>query len=390
MKKLGIGLVGYKFMGKAHSNAYLKAGKFFKLKAEPVMKVICGRNEKAVKEVAENWGWQEYCTDYREILKRDDIDVIDITSPNAAHCEMAVEAAKAGKHILLEKPMAMNADEARRMVASIKKAGVKNMIWFNYRRCPAIGLAKRLIEEGRLGRIFHFRGAYLQDWIIDPEFPLVWRLRKEVSGSGAHGDLNAHIIDLAQYLVGDIAEVVGMTETFIKERPIEGEGSTKTLTKSGKVSKIKKKGRVTVDDACLFLARFAGGTIGSFEATRFAQGRKNGERIEINGEKGSIAFNFERMNELEYFDARQRGYEQGFRTILATNPAHPYMKAWWPPGHIIGYEHAFINQLADAVNGIASGKELRPNFEDGLKNQKVLDAVLISAKKKQWVKVSSM
>jgi len=388
VRTLNIGLIGYKFMGKAHSNAYLKVAKFFDLKAEPVMKVICGRNERGVKEVADNWGWREYCTDYRELVRRDDIDVVDITSPNASHCEMASAAAKAGKHILLEKPMAMNAKEARKMAAAVRKAGVKNMLWFNYRRCPAIGLAKRLIEEGRLGRIFHFRAVYLQDWIIEPDFPLVWRLRKDVAGSGVHGDLNAHIIDLAQHLVGPVAEVTGMTETFIKERPLEEAPAAKALAKGRKTS--KKKGRVTVDDACLFLARFESGAVGSFEATRFAQGRKNGERIEINGEKGSIAFNFERMNELEYFDARAPEYEQGFKTILATHPSHPYMEAWWPPGHIIGYEHTFINQLADAINGIAAGKELRPNFADGLENQKVLDAVLESARTKRWVKVASM
>ena len=376
-----IGLVGYKFMGKAHSNAYLNVGRFFDLPKPPVMKAICGRSEAAVRAVAERWGWESVETDYRKLVTRDDIDLIDIATPNNTHAEIAVAAAKAGKHVISEKPLAMNVAEARRMLQAVRRAGVKHMVWFNYRRVPAIALARKLIAGGRLGRIFHIRAVYLQDWIVDPGFPLVWRLRREVAGSGAHGDLNAHIIDLARYLVGEFASVVGMSETFIKERPLEAEASGLR----GRAA--KKRGKVTVDDAVLFLARFRNGAIGSFEATRFATGRRNGERIEINGEKGSLAFNFERMNELEFYSAEDAPDRQGFKTILATEPVHPYMDAWWPPGHLIGYEHTFVNQAADLLTGIAHNKPLSPDFEDGLRCQQVLDAVLESSKAGRWVRI---
>jgi len=376
-----IGLVGYKFMGKAHSNAYLNVARFFNLPQPPVMKAICGRSEAAVRAVAEQWGWESVETDYHKLVARDDIDLIDIATPNNTHAEIAIAAAKAGKHVVSEKPLAMNVAEARKMLQAVRRAGVKHMVWFNYRRVPAIALAKKLIEEGRLGRIFHIRAVYLQDWIVDPEFPLVWRLRREVAGSGAHGDLNAHIIDLARYLVGEFASVVGMSETFIKERPLEVEAGGL----SGRGG--RKRGKVTVDDAVLFLARFRNGAIGSFEATRFATGRKNGERIEINGEKGSLVFNFERMNELEFYSAEDAPGEQGFKTILVTEPVHPYMSAWWPPGHIIGYEHTFVNQAADLLTGIAEDKPLSPDFEDGLRCQQVLDAVLESCKTGRWVRI---
>jgi len=385
-KELNIGLIGYKFMGKAHSNAWLKVARFFDLPATPVMKAICGRNLSAVRDVQTRWGWQSIETDYRKLVHRDDIDVVDITSPNRFHAEMAIEAARAGKHILLEKPMAMNLSEARRMLSAARRAGVRHMIWFNYRRVPAVALARKIIQEGRLGRIRHFRAVYLQDWINDPEFPLVWRLRREQAGSGAHGDLNSHLIDLARFLVGEITEVVGEAQTFIKERRLpEAEAAG---LKAGRGS--RRRGRVTVDDACLFLARFAGGALGSFEATRLATGRRNGERFEINGEKGSLVFNFERMNELEFYSSEDRPGLQGFRRILVTEPSHPYISAWWPPGHIIGYEHTFINQAADAVIGIARNKPLSPDFFDGLRNQQVLDAVMLSVKERRWVKVKEL
>ncbi len=376
-----IGLVGYKFMGKAHSNAYLNVARFFDLPRPPVMKAICGRSEAAVRAVARRWGWESVETDYRKLVERDDIDLIDIATPNNTHAKIAIAAAKAGKHLVSEKPLAMNVAEAKKMLQAARRARVKHMVWFNYRRVPAIALARKLIQQGELGRIFHVRVVYLQDWIVDPKFPLVWRLRKPIAGSGAHGDLNAHIIDLARYLVGEFASVVGMSETFIKERPLEADSTG--LSARGR----KKKGRVTVDDAMLFLARFRSGAIGSFEATRFATGRKNGERIEINGEKGSLAFNFERMNELEVYSAKDPADRQGFKTILATEPVHPYISAWWPPGHIIGYEHTFINQAADLLTGIAKNKPLSPDFEDGLRCQQVLDAVLQSCKTGRWVRI---
>jgi predicted dehydrogenase len=376
-----IGLVGYKFMGKAHSNAYHRVAQFFSLPKPPVMKAICGRSEVAVEAMAERWGWESVETDYRRLVARDDIDLIDISTPNNTHAEIAIAAAKAGKHVVSEKPLAMNAAEAKKMLEAVQKAGVRHMVWFNYRRVPAIALAKKLIDEGALGRIFHVRAVYLQDWIVDPKFPLVWRLRREVAGSGAHGDLNAHIIDLARYLVGEFASVVGMSETFIKERPLEAEASGLGARAAA------RKGKVTVDDAVLFLARFRNGAIGSFEATRFAIGRKNGERIEINGEKGSLAFDFERMNELEFYSEEDPPDRRGFKTILVTEPVHPYISAWWPPGHIIGYEHTFVNQAADLLTGIAQDKPLSPDFGDGLRCQQVLDAVLDSAKSGTWVKV---
>ncbi len=384
MKKIGIGLVGYNFMGKAHSNAFLKVGKFFNLSAEPDMAMICGRTESKVKAVQENWGWKNYCTDYRDMLKRDDIDIIDISTPNNSHMEIALAAAESGKHIICEKPVAMNSNEAREMLEAVRKSGKKHMVWFNYRRVPALALAKRIIAEGKIGDIYHVRATYLQDWIIDPEFPLVWRLKKEIAGSGAHGDLNAHIIDMARFLVGEFDEVTGLEKTFIKERPdVAEEGSLSA-------SAGEKTGEVTVDDAVLFLARFKNGAIGSFEATRFANGRKNGNRIEINGSKGSMVFYFERMNELEYFSSDDPDYLQGFKKILVTESCHPYIDAWWPPGHIIGYEHTFINQAYDLIQGIMNDLPLYPDFEDGLKCQQVLDAVVTSARERSWIKVDEM
>jgi predicted dehydrogenase len=385
MKKLRVGMIGYKFMGKAHSNAWYKVNKFFSPGAQVEMAAICGRTKDAVQQVADNWGWESVETDWRALVKRDDIDIVDIGTPNNSHAEIAIGAAESGKHVICEKPLAMDLDEARQMRDAARKAKVANMVWYNYRRVPAVNLAKQIVEEGRLGRIFHVRAVYLQDWIIDPEFPLVWRLRKEVAGSGAHGDLNAHIIDAARFITGDeFDEVVGHAQTFIKERPIgEMAGG---LSAGGEGA--GKMGEVTVDDAVIFLARFKSGAIGTFEATRFAQGRKNGNRIEINGEKGSLVFEFERMNELQFLSAEDPPHLQGFRTILATTPGeHQYYDAWWPPGHIIGYEHTFINQANDFVQAIAQGQRASPDFADACKTQAVLDAVLESAEKRAWVSV---
>ena len=378
-KKINVALIGYKFMGKAHSNAYKRLDFFFNTEYKPVMKVICGRHEAPLKEAAESWGWEEYDTSWENVIKRDDIDIVDISSPKNTHRDIAVAAAKAGKHILLEKPMAMNYHEAEEMLEAVKKAGVKHMIGFNYRRVPAIVLAKRLIQEGKIGRIFHWRACYLQDWIVSEDFPLIWKLKKEIAGAGAHGDLNSHLIDLARYLIGEIKSVFGMTHTFIKKRPLPSESdelNTMLTAESG-----REMGEVTVDDTTSFLAEFENGTVGSFEATRFASGRKNYNSFEIYGSKGSLCFNFESMNELYYYSREDENYVQGFKRILATEESHPYIKAWWPPGHIIGYEHTFINQLADFLNCIAEDIMPEPNFYDGLRNQQVMDAVMESAEK---------
>jgi len=380
-KELGIGLIGYKFMGKAHSNAWLKVDKFFDLPAKPVMRAVCGRTKRAVHKFARTWGWESVETDWRKLVERDDVDVIDVTTPNDSHCEIAIAAARAGKHVLCEKPLAMTAAEARRMVAAVKKNRVKHMIWHNYRKCPAVALARQLIDEGRIGRIFHMRAQYLQDWIVDPNFPLVWRLRKELAGTGAHGDILAHIIDLGRYLVGEFSRVVGHMKTFIKQRPLEAGASGLSARGS------RKKGKVTVDDTSMFLADFANGAVGVFEATRFATGHKNGEFIEINGEKGSLRWHFEDMNELWFFDNTEPRETQGFKRILATEDVHPYVGAWWPPGHIIGYEHTFAHAAADAVRGIATGKRLTPDFVDGLRNQLVLETVEKSARSGRWLNV---
>ncbi len=385
-KKINVGLVGYKFMGKAHSHAYHDVSMFFDMDVEPVMKVICGRDEKGVKAAAKKFGWKEYETDWKKLVERDDIDLVDITAPSNAHKDIAIGAAKAGKHVFCEKPLALNVADAREILEVVEKAGVKHMINFNYRKAPAIALAKKMIDDGLIGKIYHFRGVYLQDWIIDPEFPIVWRLDKNVAGSGSHGDLNAHIIDLARYLVGDFDCVVGMEETFIKERPLTEIGTT-----GGLIAKATGgRGEVTVDDATLFLAKFVNGAVATFEATRFAAGRKNHNRFEINGSKGSIVFNLERMNELEYYNVDDPAGLQGFRLIQATDPSHPYMQAWWPAAHIIGYEHTFIHQVYDLLQAIANDTMPMPSFVDGLKCQEVLDAVVKSIQEKRWVSISEM
>jgi predicted dehydrogenase len=382
-RQLRVGLIGYMFMGTAHSNAYRQVGHFFDLPVEVVMQGLCGLGEAQLKAAGQKLGWRDYYeTDYREFVKRADLDLIDIAVSNNMHAEMAIAAAKAGKHVYCEKPLAMNVAEARRMVKAVEKAGVKHAISFNYRGAPAVALARQIIDEGRIGRIFHWRGQYLQDWIVDPKFPLVWRLQKEVAGSGAHGDLAAHSIDLAHFLVGDITEVVGDMKTFITERPRlrEAAGGLRARRAAG-------KGKVTVDDASVFLARFANGAIGTFEATRFAPGHKNDNFFEINGSKGSLRFCFERMNELEFYDRGDPPHLQGFRTIQATDPKHPYVHAWWPPGHIIGYEHTFIDTVYNLVTAIARNKLPSPNFYDGLKCQAVLEAAAQSVASGKWEKV---
>lgn len=380
-------MVGYKFMGRAHGNAYRNLPFYFNTEVEPVMQAIAGRNEAGVKEAAEKMGWSSYETDWHRLIERDDIDLIDIVTPNNAHVDIAIAAAEAGKHILCEKPLAMDLEQSERMLQAVKKSGVVHMICHNYRFAPAVQFAKRLIQEGRLGKIYHMRATYLQDWILDPNFPLVWRLQKEVTGSGAHGDILAHSIDLARFLVGEIKEVVGMMETFIKERPIvetSGGLSAKADTNHFEM------GKVTVDDTSAFMARFENGAVGVFEATRLAGGNRNGNRFEINGEKGSIRWDMENMNLLHVYFADDDPGLQGFRTINCTEEQHPFAGAYWPPGHIIGYEHTFINLMVELMNGIAKGYSPAPNFEDGVINQAVLTAVEQSANTKKWVETSSI
>ena len=384
MKELNVGIIGYKFMGKAHSNAWSRAPQFFDTAAKPVLKVACGRHEDAVKEFADRWGWQEVETDWKKVVKRDDVDIVDVSVPQWLHYEVAMEAAKNGKHIFCEKPLAMSYDQAKEMYDAVQKAGVKAYLNHNYRRCPAVRLAKRLIDEGKIGTIYHWRGAYLQDWIADPNFPLTWHLQKDKAGSGPHGDLNSHSVDLARYLVGDIKNVMCMTSNFITERPLPDEAASGTF--SGK-SKGTEKGKVTVEDASFMLVEFKNGALGSFEASRFAPGRKNHNYFEIYGSEGSILFDFERMNELEYYSVKDPEHARGFRTIIATEPVHDYMEGWWPPGHIIGYEHEFIHGVVDFMDAIVNDKPIEPNFEDGLKEMEVLDAALKSAETGKKVEI---
>ena len=380
-KSIGVGLVGYKFMGKSHSNAYRQVKHFFPDCAfTPEMTALCGRDEAAVKQAAIDMGWNGYETDWKKLVTRKDIGLVDVSTPGDSHAAIAIAAANEGKHVFCEKPLANTLTEARAMAEAVKKNGVVGMVNFNYRRVPAVQLAKRLIQEGRIGKIYHWRSVYLQDWIMDPNFPLVWRLQKDIAGAGTLGDLGAHSIDLARMLVGEISEVTGMTETFIKQRPKLG-GTTTSLGAVGTA----EMGEVTVDDAALFMTRFENGAVGTFEATRFANGRRNYNSFEINGSKGSIVFNLERMNELQVLFNDDAADVQGFRTILVTEGVHPYMSAWWPAGHIIGWEHTFTHGVYDLINGIAKNVSPEPTFDDGVRCQAVLDAIETSASNKQWV-----
>ncbi|MEF3352835.1 Gfo/Idh/MocA family oxidoreductase [Paenibacillus sp. GYB006] len=387
MSSIRVGMVGYKFMGKAHSNAYRSVPMFFPKVKKPEMAVICGRDEAAVREAQEQFGWQESVTDWKELVQREDIDLIDINAPSNAHKEIALAAAKAGKHIFCEKPLALSLADSREMQAAAEAAGIKHMIGFNYRFSPAVQLAKDLIESGRLGKIYHFRATFLQDWILDPEFPLVWRLQKEIAGSGSHGDLGAHLIDMARFLVGEFKEVVGMSETFIKERPIASAMTGLTATKGNADT---EKGPVTVDDATLFLARFENGTIGSFEATRFAAGHRSTNSFEVNGSKGSVRFDFERMNELEVYFTSDEEDVQGFRRVLATDGAHKYAEAWWPAGHPIGFDQTFTHEMVEFMNAIEEDRQPVPNFSDGVACQAVLEAVEKSVQERRWVELTEM
>src|SRR5947207_347370 len=379
MKKLNVGLIGYGFMGRAHSNAFRKVSNFFDLPYQPVLKAVCARDEAKVKAFASRWGYEATETDWRRLIARKDIDVVDIGCPNDMHKDIALAAAAAGKMILCEKPLAMNGPEGLTMVKAIEKAGVPNMVWYNYRRVPAVTLAKQLIEEGKLGRIFHYRAKFLQDWTISKDLPQggagLWRLDVKVAGSGVTGDLLAHCIDTAVWLNGGIEKVNAMTETFIKERK-------HTLT--GKVEK------VGIDDACAFLARFSNGSMATFESTRYARGHKALYTFEINGEHASIFWDLHDLHRLQYFDHRDEGRVRGWRSIHVTDSDHPYMKNWWVPGLQIGYEHTFVHQVADFLTNLAKGERARPDFRDALETQYVCDAVLKSGKTHQWENVGAL
>lgn len=386
-KTLRVGMIGYRFMGKAHSNGWRQAPRFFPLEADLEMHTICGRQPEGVEAAARELGWKNASTDWKEVIENPEINIIDINTPNDSHAEIGIAAANARKHVLCEKPLALTVGQCREMLDAAEKNGVVHMVCHNYRRIPAIAHAKKMIEEGALGKLFHYRARYAQDWIVDPNFPLVWRLQKGVSGSGAHGDINAHIIDLGRYLVGEFAEVCGLMNTFIKQRPLEDTAEKRDGL--GGTAGAAKMGEVTVDDAAMFIGQFENGALANLEATRFALGRKNNIAIEINGSQGSLFFDFEDMNRLKFFDNRQPEDRQGFSDILVTQPGgtHPYVGQWWPPGHILGYEHTFVHTVADFVNAVVAGQSVQPTFEDGLKNQRVLEAVEQSANSKQWTTV---
>ena len=381
-KTLNVAMLGYGFMGKAHSNAYAKVAHFFpELETRPKLQVLCGRDKAKAEAFAKVWGYESVETDWRRVIERDDVDLIDIGTPNNTHAEIAIAAAKAGKWVACEKPLAMNCAEAEAMTRAIKEAGVPNLVWYNYRRVPAIALAHQIVQEKRIGRPFHYRATYLQDWTIAEDVPqggaTLWRLDKDAAGSGVTGDLLAHSIDTAMWLNGPITQVVASTETFVKERMHQ---------ESGKLQPVK------IDDACMFLARFANGSMGTFESTRYARGRKNFNTLEMNGEDGSLSFNLEDPQYLSFYEhtrqdtgSKVEDHLTGWRKIHVTNFEHPYMDHWWVPGCTIGYEHTFVNTLADFLGDTEKGQRSRPDFEDAWQTQKVCDAVLKSAQEQRWI-----
>ena len=374
---LGVGMVGYAFMGAAHSQAWRTVGRVFDLPLDVRMAVLCGRNREAAAAAAAKLGWDSVETDWKAMLTRDDVRLVDICTPGSSHADIATAALEAGKHVLCEKPLANTVPEARAMVEAARSAaaaGVRSMVGFNYRRVPAVTLARQYVADGRIGVVRHVRAQYLQDWIVDPEFPLVWRLRAEEAGSGALGDIGAHIVDLTQFVAGQrLTGVNAMLETFVKQRPLPSASSG--LSASGGT----EVGDVTVDDAAVFFGRLDGGALASYEATRFATGRKNSIRVEVNGSAGSLAFDLERLNELEFYDGTGDPADEGFRRILVTEPTHPYLSAWWPPGHTLGWADTFTHEVKDLVETVATGTDPLPSFEDGLQVQLVLDAVQRSA-----------
>ena len=386
---IGVGLIGYAFMGAAHSQAFRTAPHFFDLPLHPELTVLVGRDRVRLEAAAARLGWQETETDWRRVLERTDVDLVDICTPGNTHAEIAIAALEAGKHVLCEKPLANTVAEAEAMTAAAEQAaqhGVRAMVGFTYRRVPAIALARQLVADGRIGEVRHVRAQYLQDWIADPEAPLSWRLDKAKAGSGALGDIGAHIVDLTQHITGQrITEVSGQLETFVKERPVATDADSSLGGLSGSAG--SERGPVTVDDAAVFIARFTGGGLGVFEATRFATGRKNSIRVEINGSAGSLAFDFEDMNVLEFYDAGEPDETAGFRRIIVTEPTHPYVGAWWPPGHGLGYEHGFTHQVVDLVTALAEGSQPLPSFADGLQVQRVLAAVETSSDTRTWQEI---
>ncbi|HVX83225.1 MAG TPA: Gfo/Idh/MocA family oxidoreductase [Phycisphaerae bacterium] len=399
MRALNVGLVGYQFMGKAHSNAWAQAGRYFDLPREVALHTLVGRHVEPLRKTADRWGWKKYATDYREVLEDGEVELVDIGAPNDMHAEIAIAAAEAGKAVACEKPLARSFAEAKGMAEAVKRRGVKNFVWFNYRRVPAIAFARQLIQEGRIGRVYHARALYLQDWIKDPATPLVWRLRKKAAGSGSLGDLAAHSVDLVRYLTGEELEAVSALErTFIKRRPLGRmvEGLTaaageRGMQSSGKVRRREATGRVDVDDAVVFLGTLSGGGVATFEATRFATGNHNGNSLEINGEKGALRFYFPHFSELEFFDDTLPASEKGWRTISCTTGAHPYAGAYWPADHPIGYAETFVNTAADIARAMA-GKSFKfhPDFADALETQRVLEAVSRSAAERRWVETGEV
>lgn len=371
---IAIGMIGYKFMGKAHSNAYRQINQFFDLPFATRLKTIVGRDTHKVAKMAERWSWESSTTDWRQVIDDPEIRIVDICSPNNTHREIALAAIEAGKVVACEKPLAMNGAEAREMAEAARRKGNINTVWFNYRRVPAIAFARQLIEEGRIGRIYHFRALYLQDWTLDPSVPLLWRMDKDVAGSGVTGDLHSHIVDLSNYLAGSITSVAGTSQIFIPERE-RPEGG---------------KSKIEIEDASIFVAKYDDGAIGHFEATRFANGRKNANTFEVNGEHGSLYFNLEDMSRLWYFDSRDEKHVQGWRQISVWEEIHPYMKQWWVPGCAIGYEHTFGNQAADLIAAVAENRPMTPDFDDGLRCQLVLDAVMEACASDRWVDVKRM
>jgi predicted dehydrogenase len=393
MKKLRVAMIGYGFMGAAHSQGWRTAPRVFDLPAETGMAVIVGRDASAVAKAAAKWGWDESATDWREVIARDDIDIVDIVTPGDSHAEIAIAALDAGKHVLCEKPLANTVEEAEAMAAAAERAaekGVKAMVGFTYRRVPAVTFLRQLIAEGVVGRIAHVRASYRQDWLVDPDMPLAWRLQKEHAGSGALGDIGAHAIDLVEFVTGmDVERVSGVLDTIVKQRPLQDSGTG--LSGSGLSGKAGAGyGQVTVDDIAIFTGRLASGALASFEATRFATGRKNALSIEVSGDKGALAFDLEDLNSVQFYDRTAPADLQGFRKILVTEPVHPYVSAWWPAGHMLGYEHGFSHQVKDLVEGIVRNTDPHPTFADGLRVQRVLEAVERSSDNDSvWTRVSA-
>ena len=383
MEKINVALIGHKFMGRAHTHAITDIPIFFNPGVEIVKKIICS-NEESVKEIGTRWGWEKSTLDWHEIIEDKEIDVVDIAAPSKIHAEVAIAAANAKKHVFCEKPLALNLEDAERMVKAVEDNGVINMIGFNYRRVPSLVLAKQIIDEGRIGDIYHFRAIWQQSFLVNPNFPLAWRMQKKLAGYGSHGDLGAHIIDIARYLVGEIEEVCCIQQTFVNQRP-------KPIFEDGLVAIAgTEMGEVDVDDASAFLARFKGKkTLAYFEVTRNGTGHKNQNRIEISGSRGAIIFDMEKMNELEFCDESDPAHLQGFRRVQVGEGSHPYMANWFPSGHIIGYGDTFVNEFYDFFTAIKEGRKIQPDFKDGLICQKILDAAEKSAIEKVWKKIEA-